>query len=204
MKAEIEVKFLDVSFDDVRQRLKELGGICDQPMRYMRRVVIDNEYMRTGKDSYLRVRDEGYRTTLTYKQFDSLSVDGAKEIEVEVSDFMDTVALLEQVGLRAHTQQVTKRENWHIGNVEVMLDEWPWLKPYIEIEAGSEGELRDMAHKLGFDWSEAVFGDVMAAYRAEYPHLTLTDTVGMVPVVDFGEPLPGLLVTDNVKGGVGA
>ena len=201
MKAEIEVKFLDVSFDDIREKLTGLGGVCEQPMRLMRRVAIDNEYMRTDKDSFLRVRDEGHRVTMTYKQFDSLSVDGAKEIEVEVSDFKDTVALLEQVGLHAHTRQVTKRENWRVGDVEIMLDEWPWLKPYIEIEAESEAELRHMAEKLGLDWSTGVFGDVMAAYRAEYPHLTLTDTIGTVPIVDFDQPLPDLFMTKDIEEG---
>ena len=193
MKAEIEVKFLDVSHDEMRDKLKSLGAVCEQAMRVMRRVAIENEFMRTGKDSFLRVRDEGHRVTMTYKQFDSLSVDGAKEIEVEVSDYDATVALLEQTGLRSRTVQETKRENWRLGDVEFMLDEWPWLKPYIEIEAESEDALKHAAEKLGFDWSDAVFGDVMAAYRAEYPHLGLKDTVANVPVVRFGDPLPDIL-----------
>lgn len=193
MKAEIEVKFLDVDFDDLRSKLTALGAVCEQPMRTMRRVAIDSDFMRGDKDSFVRVRDEGHRVTMTYKQFDELSVDGAKEIEVEVSNFEDTVAILEQAGLPAHTYQETRRENWRLGDAEIMFDEWPWVKPYIEIEAESEEALRDMAVKLGFDWSNAVFGDVMAVYRAEYPHLTLKDTVATVPVVKFGEPLPDLL-----------
>jgi adenylate cyclase class 2 len=193
MKAEIEAKFLDVSFDDIRQKLTDLGAVCEEPMRIMRRVAIDNDFMRTGKDSFLRVRDEGHRVTMTYKQFDSLSVDGAKEIEVEVSDYDATVALLEQIGLHSHTSQETRRENWRLGDVEIMLDEWPWIKPYIEIEAESETAIRELAAKLGFDWEDAVFGDVMAAYRAEYPHLTLKDTVAHVPQVKFGDPLPEML-----------
>ena len=193
MKAEIEVKFLDVDFDDVRKKLKGIGAVCEQPMRLMRRVAIENDFMRTGKDSFLRVRDEGSRVTMTYKQFDDLSVSGAKEIEVEVSDFEATIAILEQAGLPSHTIQETKRENWRLGDVEIMLDEWPWLKPYIEIEGKSESRLRAVAKNLGFDWNEAVFGDVMAAYRAEYPHLTLKDTVARVPVVKFGAPIPDLL-----------
>ena len=193
MQAEIEVKFLDVDFDSLREKLKELGGVCEQPMRLMRRVAIDNEFMRDGKDAFLRVRDEGHRTTMTYKQYDELTVDGTKEIEVVVSDFEKTVAILEQAGLKAHTFQETRRETWHLGEVEVVLDEWPWLKPYIEIEGESEQALRKTADDLGFNWDNAVFGDVMAAYRAEYPHLTLKDTVASVENVRFGDPLPDLL-----------
>lgn len=195
MNSEIEVKFLDVNHDEIREKLKALGGVCEQPMRLMRRVAIDNEFMRTGKDSFLRIRDEGHRATMTYKQFDTLSVDGAKEIEIEVSDYDKAVALMEQVGLKSHTTQETKRENWRVGDVEVMLDEWPWLNPYIEIEGESEAALKELAEKLEFDWNDGVFGDVMAAYRVEYPHLSVKDTVAHVAVVRFGDELPELLQT---------
>lgn len=195
MKSEIEAKFLDIDLEETRRKLIELGGVCEQPMRLMRRVTIDNEFMHTGKDSFLRVRDEGHRATMTYKRFDSQSVDSTKEIEVEVSDYEATVAILEQAGLDSRSTQESRRENWQLGDVEIMLDEWPWIKPYIEIEGESEAELCDTAEKLGFDWDDAVFGDVMAAYRAEYPHLTLKDTVAHVPIVKFGDPLPDLLKT---------
>ena len=192
MKSEIEAKFLDVNFDDIRRKLTDLGGVCEQPMRLMRRVTIDNDVMKS-KEAFLRVRDEGHRTTMTYKQFDELSVDGTKELEVQVSDFESTVEILAQAGLHSRSFQESKRETWRLGNVEVVLDEWPWLKPYIEIEAEAEKDVRETAEKLGFDWEDAVFGDVMTAYQAEYPHLAPKDTVGNVESVKFGDPLPDLL-----------
>lgn len=193
MQSEIEVKFVNVSFDDMRTKLAALGGTCEQPMRLMRRVAINSEFMKTGKDAYLRVRDEGDKVTMTYKQFDSLSVDGAKEIEVQVSDYDKTVAILAQAGLPAHTSQETKRETWRLGDIEIMLDEWPWLNPYIEIEGHSEEALQTVAEQLGFKWEDAVFGDVMAAYRVQYPHLGLKDTVATLAEVKFGDPLPEML-----------
>lgn len=193
MESEIEVKFLDVNFDTVREKLKELGAVCEQPMRLMRRAIFRNEFMKTGKDSYLRVRDEGDTVAMTYKQFDSLSVDGAKEIGVAVDSFEDTVALLAQVGIPLKSIQESKRETWKLGETEIVLDEWPWIKPYIEIEGESEERLREVASKVGFNWADAVFGDVMVAYRAEYPHLSEEDTVGNIPEVRFGDSLPDLL-----------
>ncbi len=193
MNYEIEVKFLGVDQHEIREKLKKLGAQCEQPIRLMRRVIIENNFMKTGKDAFLRIRDEGDKVTMTYKQFDSLSVDGAREIEVEVSDFDATIQLFEQIGLPFRSFQESKRETWRLGDVEIMIDEWPWLKPYIEIEGDSESALRDVAKKLNLDWGEAVFGDVMAAYRAEYPHLTEKDTVGNVQLVRFGDALPELL-----------
>lgn len=196
MKTEYEAKFLDVTIDDIRQKLEQLGAILEKPMRLMRRVTIDNDYLKS-KDAFVRVRDEGDRVTITYKQFDSYSVDGAKEHEIIVNDFAEATALLSAAGLEYTSFQESKRETWQHGDVEIVIDEWPWLKPYIEVEATNEALVKEFSEKLGFNWSDAVFGDVMAAYRAEYPHLTERDTVGTVSEVKFGDPLPELLTSNK-------
>lgn len=192
MKSEIEAKFLNVDFDDIRQKLTELGGRLVTPMRLMRRVTIDNPEMK-AKEAFLRVRDEGNKITITYKQFDALTLDGVKEIEITTNSFDDAVALLDAAGLPHRSLQESKRETWTIGDVEIVLDEWPWLNPYIEIEAPTEELVKQTAVGLGFDWGAAVFGDVMSAYQVQYPHLGPRDTVGNIPVVKFGDPLPELL-----------
>ncbi|HET7629960.1 MAG TPA: class IV adenylate cyclase [Candidatus Saccharimonadales bacterium] len=190
MQDEIEAKFLDINFDELRAKLEAAGGKMEKPMRLMRRVTIHNEFMRTDKDAFVRVRDEGDKVVITYKQFDELSVDGTKEIEVEVNDFDKTVELLAQAGLPYDSLQESKRETWKFESCEVVLDEWPWLKPYIEVEGPNEAAVRQAAEGLGLDWQNAVFGDVMAAYRAEYTHLTDKDTVGNLAEVKFGAALP--------------
>lgn len=46
----------------------------------------------------------------------------------------------------------------------------------ISSEADNEYIARETAEALGFSWDDAIFGDVMAAYQAQYPtwlHLTL-------------------------------
>ncbi len=193
MNTEIEAKFVNVDHETIRNKLKELGAILEQPMRLMRRVTIDSEFMKS-KNAFLRVRDEGYRSTVTYKQFDTLAVDGAKEIEITVDNFQTTVDLLTAVGLPYKSFQESKRETWRIGEAEVVLDIWPWLNPYIEIEATSEKLLKKVASDLNMQWGEAVFGDVMQAYKKQYPHLTERDTVGNIPLVKFDNPLPDLLI----------
>jgi adenylate cyclase class 2 len=194
MKTEIEVKFLNVDFEALRHKLKAIGAKCEQPMRLMKRAIIDTPDLKMREvGGYIRVRDEGHRVTLTYKQFDKtqdLHIASAKEIEVIVSDFDDTVNILLSTGLAMRSLQESKRETWSIGGVEVVLDEWPWLNPYIEIEAGDEDSIRKVASDLDLDWKDAVFGDVMVAYRAQYPHLGPGQTVGKIKKVRFGDPLP--------------
>jgi adenylate cyclase, class 2 len=192
MKTEFEVKFINVDFSLMRRQLKKIGATQTHKMRIMRRAIIDNPEMKQ-KNAFLRVRDEGDKITLTYKQFNDLSVDGAKEYEINVNDFQATIDLLKAAGLPYRSFQESKRETWKLDGAEIVLDEWPWLNPYIEIEGHNENHVRKTSEKLGFNWVDAVFGDVMTAYRAQYPHLTDKDTVGNIIEVRFNDPLPSLL-----------
>ncbi|MDN5275246.1 MAG: uncharacterized protein JWP06_1147 [Candidatus Saccharibacteria bacterium] len=191
MKTEIEVKFLDVDFNLLREKLKQLGATCEQPMRLMRRAIIETPELE-AKDGFLRVRDEGDKVTLTYKQFHEASLTGAREIEITVSNFEDTIALLDQAGLTHKSFQETKRETWRLDAVEVVLDEWPWLKPYIEIEGLSEQEVKAAAARLGFTWDDAVFGSATSAYQVQYPEGDATQLVN-IPIVAFDQPVPVII-----------
>jgi len=181
MEKEIEAKFANVNHGEVRKKLRDVGAKLEKPMRTMRRVTIDNEFMKTDKDSFVRIRDEGDKVTITYKQFDKLSLDGVYEVEIEVNDFEKAVELFKEAGLVHGSFQESKRESWTLGEVKIELDEWPWLDPYIEIEGPDEKSVKEVADKLGLGWENAVFGDVMTVYRVQYPHLTEKDTVGNIP-----------------------
>lgn len=191
MQTEIEVKFLDTDHDEIRQKLTGLGGQLVTPMRNMRRALFETVEMK-ARNGFYRLRDEGDKITLTYKQFDSWeagTIYGAKEIEIEVSEFDATIALLGQVNLEPVTYQESRREAWDLNGCEVVLDEWPWIPPYIEIEGASEQLVKDTAALLGFDWSDAVFGNVDVIYEREYPELTNRGVID-IKEVRFGDPVP--------------
>jgi len=192
MKTEIEVKFLNVNFNELRDELTRLGAKLEQPMRLMRRVIIEPPGL-SAKDAFMRIRDEGNKVTFTYKQFtDHTAFSGVKEIEVVVSSFDDTVAILAAAGLSHKSFQESRRETWQLGNVEIVLDEWPWLHPYIEIEGTSEDDVMNAALLLGFEWSAAVFGSVTTAYQAQYPEGNASQLVNIEKVA-FGEPIPNII-----------
>lgn len=191
MQQEIEAKFLYIDHDDMRARLRKAGGVLEQPMRLMRRVVIDyKDHRMQGGDSWIRVRDEGDKVTLTYKTSVEHSFGGATEIEVEVSDYQKTVDIFEASGLEVTTRQETNRETWKLGEAEVVLDEWPWLEPFIEIEAPSEEIVKQTAELLGQKWKDAVFGSVTTAYRIQYPAITSDRNISALPEIKFNLPVP--------------
>lgn len=192
MNTEIEVKFLNIEFDDLRARLSAIGAECEQPMCLMRRAIFATPGMDEKRNAFIRVRDEGHRTTVTYKQFDEISLTGAKEIEVQVSDFESTLEIFRKTDMRQRAYQESRRETWHLGDVEVVLDEWPWLRPFTEIEGVSEERVREVAGQLGFAWEDAVFGAVTQAYEAQYPGTQASDII-MTPEIKFELPLPDIL-----------
>lgn len=193
MQTEIECKFLNVQFDEVRERLNAAGAICDQPMRIMRRKTYDFPDARLCNEfnGWVRVRDEGDKITLSYKQLNDRTLYGTKEITVIVNDFTTTDSFLLAIGLEQKSYQETKRESWHIGDVQIELDEWPWIKPTIEIEGPNEAAVRETAEKLSFKFEEALFGSVEVAYQAEYDvtedEIDDWDEVTFVPVPDWLE-----------------
>lgn len=158
-------------------------------MRMMRRSLIEEPHHK-AVNGFIRVRDEGDKVTMTYKQKDDeFDLHGTKEIEVTVSDFDKTVELLKIAGWPPVTYQESKRETWEIGDVEVVLDEWPWIQPYIEIEGPSEERVREVADQLGFKWEDAAIGSVDVIYEREYPNLTNRGVID-IKEVRFGDPVP--------------
>ena len=198
MNTEIEAKFADINHDEMRKTLSAVGAKCAQPKRMMKRVVFHNDEMN-AKDAFVRVRNEGHRTTMTYKQFDGANVDSAKELEVVVSDFDTTVAILEKLGHTFDAYQESYRENWEIDDVEISLDEWPWLNPYMEIEGPSENQITAVAATLSLNWDEAIFGGVDDVYLHQYPFIG-KEGANIInrkwPEIRFGAELPELIRQD--------
>lgn len=61
-----------------------------------------------------------------------------------------------------------ERESWVLDDVEITIDEWPYLEPYVEVDGLSEMAVKLVAEKLGFDYSKAYFGSVSGLYSKKY------------------------------------
>jgi len=187
MQIEIEAKFLDINHDEIRAKLIDLGAKCVHPMRLMRRVVIDfpDRRMQNGGNSWIRVRDEGDKVTLTHKTTIENEFGGSEEIEVIVAEYEKTIEIFKAMGLIIQTEQESRRETWQLGRVEIVLDEWPWLNPFIEIEGPTQQVVKKISNRLGFDWKEAVFGSVITIYRIQYPHIKKDKHISAIPEIKF-------------------
>ena len=193
MKPEIEAKFLNVSHDELRAKLQEIGATCRQKERLMKRKGYDfpDNRLRDEHNGWVRVRYEGDKTTMSYKQLDNRGLDGTKEVQLTIDSFENADAFLRALGMQSKVYQETTRESWVWQDCEIELDHWPWTKPYVEMEGPDEATLKELAAKLSLDWAEAKHGSVEIIYRGEYD---VTDAdVNDIPVVTFESPVPEVL-----------
>ena len=163
---EYEAKVLDIDPDTVAGRIKNLGGqhVAD---RLMRRYVYD--IVPGDQSKWIRLRDTGRETTLCVKQILSDAIDGVREVEVNVSDFDATNALLGMLGYSPKAYQENRRSSWKLSTVRLELDSWPLIPPYLEIEADSTEEVHATALRLGFEIAELTAENTTAVYT-RYGH----------------------------------
>lgn len=169
METEIEAKFPDIDADVLRSVLKGKGANLEHPEVLMRRKNYDYPDRRLEKTGgWIRVRDEGDKVTLSYKQLNDRTLHGTKEVNVTVDDFDKACSFLESIGMAAKAYQETRREKWTHKGVEITLDTWPWVPTFIELEGPTEELVREVAGDLGLDWSKAMHGSVETIYQMHY------------------------------------
>lgn len=186
MKAEIEAKWLEIDHDEFRGKLKKLGAVQTRARTEMVRATFDaKDGSLKKKRGWVRVRDEGDKVTMSYKQVDNTGVDGTKEVSVVVDDFWRAVDFVERLGMVRKSLQETRRESWELDGVEIDLDEWPWLPTFVELEAENEEELKRVAEKLGLQMEDAMHGSVDYVVVKYYD--VTNDEVNSWEEIRFGE-----------------
>jgi adenylate cyclase class 2 len=191
MQTEIEAKFLDVDPDAIRHKLRTAHAVLLQKeMRYLRTNYDFPDGRLRARKGWIRLRDEGGKITLTYKELKDRSLHGTKEVSITVDSFARTEEFLNDIGLVEKSVQETRRERWNLDESEVTIDTWPWVPPFLEIEAPTETDVRAVAALLGLPWKKAVHGSVEIVYQ-RYFNVT-EDDVDSWKRITF-EPTPAWL-----------
>ena len=185
MNTEIEATFLEVEHSELRQKLEVVGAQLVQTETEMRRTIYDYPDLRLDKmAAWIRVRDEGGRITMGFKHRQAETLEGMKEIEFDVSSYDDAKQFMEAIGLTVKAEQESRRETWEHDGCEIMLDTWPWIPPYVEVEGPSEVKVRALSEELGLDWDQAVFDSADGIYQ-KYYDVTRTE-ISTIPI-KFGD-----------------
>lgn len=150
-------------FAKLGKRLERIGAIFEGETfeeNYLHRGgVLD------GRDAVLRLRKTNEKTTLTYKESLKSTRDVKHKIEheTEVADVDAMEEIIRTLGYRLSVVYEKRRRTWHLGSVEIVLDELPFGL-YMEIE-GTPRMIAQTEKRLGIK-------NLSAEIRG-YPRLTI-------------------------------
>lgn len=197
MNIEYEATFIDINKDEVRERLEKAGAKVIKPEFLQKRVVF-NLPGRPKMGSWARVRDEGDRTTMSFKKITGSKIESQKEISLTIDNFGKGVDFLKALGCQRKSYQETKREIWNLDGVEICIDEWPFLEPFVEVEGKSEKEVKKASEKIGFDYSKAWFCAAGLIYSKKY-NIPVEIIDNEISEITFGIENPFLRFKKRIK-----
>lgn len=155
---EIEVKFLNIDPILMEDKLTAIGAKKIFEKLYKRRTFDYPDLRLHKKGAWIRLRDEGEKVTLTYKErigvktFDGKTNDDSmEEVEIIVNDFVKTAELLNRMGFVEKFYEENKRIRYQYEDIEFDIDLWPQLNPYLEIEASSWEKIDEGIRLLGLN-----------------------------------------------------
>lgn len=165
MKTEYEIRVLEINKEEIIKKLENLGAVKKGEFE-QRRYVYDLKPIEKGK--WIRLRTNGKKTTLTYKDIVSNTIDGTKELEIEVDDFDRTNEFLERIGFASRSYQENLRIQYILNGVEIDIDSWPLIPTYVEIEGSSEKEVIETQNLLNIDTTKLTTLNCDDIYRQIY------------------------------------
>ncbi|GAB5522862.1 MAG: hypothetical protein Roseis2KO_07340 [Roseivirga sp.] len=172
MDNEFELKFLNIDTNETRNRLKNLGFSKSKPRTLMKRQTYHLPKSHPEYESkWGRVRDEGDRVTATIKWYDKPerpSISEVHENEIIAQDWQHGADWIMNQGFTPTALQENYREIWtnaKMPDIEISIDTWPGLNPYIEIEAKNEERVVRLARDLGFQVKNSFAGGTEIVYE---------------------------------------
>jgi adenylate cyclase class 2 len=173
MNTEIEVKILEISREQVIERLVSLGAtkVFDDEIHARYYDFPDQRLKSSGIT--LRLRREGPKAVVTLKMdVANPAAKERREHETEVGDFEDMRTILEGLGFVAWLEMKKHRTSYELGDAHIELDRYhdnySHIPEFLEIEGGDMETVFRYAEALGFGRHECRPWDAveLAAYYA--------------------------------------
>ncbi len=169
MHIEFEVRVLNIDVDKTISKLESLGAkkIGDY---FQKRYVYD--IVPGENDRFVRVRDNGEKVTITYKDKRVRTISGTKETEIEVNDFNTAKELLNNLGFVDGPYQENKRITYVLDDAEFDFDTYPNIPTFMEIEGKDEETVKKYISILNLENNEQTCDSIMKIYDRYGIHVT--------------------------------
>jgi len=170
---EYETKILDINITEIEKKLEELWATLIKPEILMRRRVFDVQAHSGNTGKQFRLRQQGNKTTLTYKERWWLEVGSTKELETEIADFDIMAELLQKLEWQTMVYQENKRKVYSRNDIEFCIDTRPMIPTYLEIEAPRKEQVEKAIKILGLEGKDV--GDMWMIELYEKHNINLHD-----------------------------
>ncbi len=171
---ELEVKFYLSRPEDMQEKLSALGKISAPRVHEVNLRLDTPDLDLTMKGELLRLRQDT-RARVTFKGLGS-EEGGARlrqELEYTVSDFDTALKLFEALGYQVQLMYEKYRTTYHLGYVDVALDEMP-TGDFLEIE-GPDGEsIHQATSLLSLDWERRILDSYTVLFERTCLNLGLS------------------------------
>jgi len=168
LNKEIECRFLEIDKQILIQNLLKLGAIDKGESTVDEMIIYDKEGNWRDENKFIRLRKIRDDIKITYKKYNSQSIDGASEIEIKVDNYDKAKLFFENIGFKVFRYQQKLRHTFILDNIIFDIDTWPQIPPYLEIEAISEQDLIKATHLIGYNWGNAIFNNAKWIIESKY------------------------------------
>ncbi len=165
---EIECRFLEIDKKVLIEKLLSLGAKDKGEVLLEETIIYDPEFKWRDEQRFIRIRKQGEKIKVSYKEHNAHTVDGTYEIEFAIDDYKKAELLFEKIGLVAYRHQQKYRHTFELNGVTFDIDTWPKVPTYVELEGESEQALKDAAKIVGYDWKNVVFENARWVLENKY------------------------------------
>lgn len=154
------LKILEVSLPDLQQKLSDLKMVVTINRAATRTLTFDHPMLRLRQEGkVLRLRQVGGKVFFSIKagrnDMSKSPFHKLQESEVVVDNFTKCFQLLESIGFSAFRYHEKYRTVYDLENIEVEVNEYPGIPPYIEIQADSSVGLAETVKKIGYEFNQS-------------------------------------------------
>jgi len=125
-------------------------------------------------NKWIRIRTDGATTTIATKYIkrdtsafiNEYNIDAVDETEMQIGDFNIGIELMKQLGYFFRNYQEKRRIMYRSENgLEIDIDFWPMIPPYLEIEGKTEEDIYNMVSILGFKKTDVKIANTDDIYK---------------------------------------
>jgi adenylate cyclase class 2 len=175
---ETEIKILGINEDEVEAKLLELGAekTFDGLLKVRYLDTSDNEIKNRGE--LLRIRDfTGDFVEICFKS-NKREENGCKvydEVHLKADDFDEATKMFDKLGFKVSTYYEKKRKVFKLDNAEIVIDKYPEIEPFVEIEAEDSEKIEELINKLDLQDKERSLETINGLLKSRYPDTELNN-----------------------------